>query len=231
MKTDFVAFAAHQLKTPEAEIKAYVDNLLDGFVGHLTQEQKQQLLKIKEINTANIRLVAELLNVSKLERGQVVCEVAPVTLKELGERAAQDYIALIQGKGLHFQAGDGKKIIVLADVPKAIEAIKNTLDNAVRFTDQGSIAIKIKDENYAGIIEVTDTGPGIPNHILSKLFSKKLVLDNPRPRGGSGLGLYIAKSFMKLQGGDLTVSTTMGKGSTFIFKFPKPDKEKLQQKI
>ncbi len=231
MKTDFVAFAAHQLKTPEAEIKAYVDNLLDGLAGHLTEEQKHYLVKIKEINTGNIRLIADLLSVSKIDREKNPCNITSTPLKKIIQRAAQDYLDLAKEKGLNFQVkdDDGRKIIVLADLQKAVEAVKNVIDNAIRFTDQGTIAIEIMNEDHVGVIKVKDTGTGIPEHILSKLFKKELVFDNPRPRGGSGLGLYIAKSFMKLQGGDLTVTSTVGEGSTFTFTFPRSNGQEVSE--
>ncbi len=105
---------------------------------------------------------------------------------------------------------------------KTVEAMRNVVENAVRFTAQGAITITIKKEGDFGITEVADTGPGIDASVLSKLFSKELVLSG-RPAGkgeGTGLGLYIAKSFMQLQQSDISFRSKPGTGSTFVFKLP-----------
>jgi len=150
------------------------------------------------------------------------CDIETLTLEKIVEKATHGYVDQIKDKGLKLQVkGSGEDILVSADFQKAAEAIKNVLDNAVRFTERGTISIEMKSIDHTGLVLVKDTGTGIAGPILSKLFKKELVFDNPHPQGGSGLGLYIAKSFMELQDGDLTVSSAVGKGSTFTFKFPR----------
>ena len=93
----------------------------------------------------------------------------------------------------------------------------------VKFTNEGSISIKTARNNSFGIVEVVDTGKGIPGNLLNKLFSKHSVFDGgPVPGRGCGLGLYIAKQFMMLQHGDIYAKSAVGKGSSFVFKIPLP---------
>jgi len=221
LKTDFIAFAAHQLKTPIAEIKGYVDNLLMGIKGEVPAEQKGYLFKIQEINERNIRLISDLLSVSQIEQDALSPNLEPVELKELVQYATRDYVDAIQKKGLRFKIkGNGHSIKVMADTYKTVEAIRNVLDNAIRFTENGSITVNLKDDHGFGVIEVEDTGTGIPENVLPKLFTKDLIFDGKRVKGGSGLGLYVAKSFMKLQKGNISVISSIGKGSKFIFTVP-----------
>ena len=136
--------------------------------------------------------------------------------------AIKDYAKGIAEKGLALKVEEADPgVIVLADKDKLSEALRNVIDNALKFTDSGSITIKTGGKGGYGIIEVTDTGTGISDNVMKTLFSKEKVLSGgPKAGAGAKLGLYIAKSFMKLQRGDITATSVVGKGSTFVLKVP-----------
>lgn len=222
MKSDFVSLVSHQLKTPVAQIKGYIDNMLAGLMGDLTAKQKQYLQEMHEISSRNYRLISDLLNVSSIERGVISVDIQPVKLREIVDLAVRDYRQSIKKKGLALNLnGTDGEITVLADKEKTVEALSNVINNAVKFTDEGSISIKTRSENGVAIVEVADTGKGMPADLLNKLFKKEQILNGrPMPEGGSGLGLYIAKKFMTMQHGDISATSVVGKGSRFVLKIP-----------
>ena len=222
MKNDFIALVSHQLRTPAALIRGYIDNMLAGLTGDLRVKQREYLQEIRGICSKNYRLISDLLNVSRIERGVITVDMQPIKLSEVVGLAVRDHHQSIEKKGIVLTLeGMDNEIIVLADTGKMSEALSNILDNAVKFTNEGSIAIKTKSENGFGIVEVVDTGKGIPDDSLNKLFTKDQVLSgDPNPQSGAGLGLYIAKKFMKLQYGDISVTSIEDKGSNFSLKIP-----------
>jgi len=222
MKTDFVSMVSHQLKTPVGVIRGYIDNMLSGLTGDLTEKQIQYLKDMEDISTKNYNLVSDLLNVSRIERGVIFVDFESVNLEVIIDRVTSEYLASIQEKGLKLLVEYEKENIeVLSDKDKMIEALCNIINNAVKFTSDGHIRIQAKcDDDYA-FINVSDTGIGMSGDILAKLFSKNQILSgSPTPDGGSGLGLYIAKEFMELQHGDISATSIEGQGSNFLFKIP-----------
>jgi two-component system sensor histidine kinase/response regulator len=224
MKSDFVALVSHQLKTPVGEIRGYVDNMLAGLTGEPTEKQKRYLQEMKTISGRAYRLIADLLNVSRIERGVMSMCLHEVELSEIVDAALFEYREVIAQKGLtlHYE-GAKQKIVVVADRDKFIEALSNVINNCVRFTDQGSLTLRMYKDASFGYLEVQDTGKGIAPEVLPVLFTKEQTLSgSPTPEGGAGLGLYITKSFMTLQLGDVWAESTLGEGSKFIFKIPLP---------
>jgi len=222
MKTDFVSLVSHQLKTPVAGVKAYIENMLGGLTGDLSDKQRQYLLEMRILCVRNYRLISDLLSMSMIERGILSVNTQPITLKEVVDLAIEDYVKSIEEKGLALKIEEvDPGVIVLADKDKLSEALRNVIDNALKFTHRGSITIKTEGKGGYGIIEVTDTGTGMSDNVLQTLFGKEKVLSGgPKAGAGAKLGLYIAKSFMKLQRGDITATSAVGKGSTFVLKVP-----------
>jgi len=223
MKSDFVSLVSHQLKTPVAGIRAGIENMLGGLSGDLTTKQKQYLQEMHEICTRNYRLVSDLLNISRIERGVLLVDIEPIKLREIVDLAVRDYLGSIKKKGLALNLEETDEgVVVLADMDKTVEALSNVINNAVKFTDKGSINIKITREGKYGIVEVRDTGKGMSDEVLNNLFTKEKALSGTPPsRGGAGLGLYIAKSFMEIQKGDITATPVIGEGSTFVLRIPR----------
>lgn len=222
MKTDFVSVVSHQLLTPTAIIGGYIDILLAGLRGDLTDKQKECLYDMREACTRSSRLVSDLLDVSRIERGVIEVDIKPVKLGEIIDLVVQDYLEPIKKKGLSLNLqGVEDETIILADKDKMVEALANAVNNAVKFTSQGSITIKAKSKDNFAFVEVKDTGKGISQDLLGKLFDKdQMFSSTPGAEKGAGLGLYITKNFMLLQNGDISVKSEVGKGSNFVFKIP-----------
>ncbi len=222
MKTDFVSLVSHQLKTPVAGIKAYIENMLEGLAGEVTEKQRTYLLEMRELCSRNYRLISDLLNISMIERGMLKVDIRPARLREVVDQAIRDYIGRIEDKGLALNIEErGHGVVVMADKDKLVEAVRNVVDNAIKFTDSGSITVRMgRDEGY-GLIEVIDTGSGMAEDVLKTLFDRDKVLSGgPKAGAGAVLGLFIAKGFMKAQNGDVTATSTPGGGSTFTFRVP-----------
>ncbi|MBA7640780.1 Sensor histidine kinase RcsC [subsurface metagenome] len=222
-KRDFISLVSHKLKTPVVGIKLGIENMLQGLTGDLTTKQKQYLQEMHEICSRNYRLVSDLLNISRIERGVLPVDIEPIKLREIVDLSLQDYRGSIKKKGLALNLEETDEgVVVLADMDKMVEALSNVINNAVKFTDKGSITIKITREGKYGIVEVRDTGTGMPDDVLNNLFTKEKALSGPpTPGGGAGLGLYIAKSFMEVQKGDITATSVVGEGSTFVLRIPR----------
>jgi len=223
MKTDFVSFISHQLRTPVAGLISYIDNMLEGITGELNGKQVEYLTEMRDVCARNNRLIADLLNVSRLERGVLAVNINSVDLRSVVDVAVKEYSKSIEEKGLSLNIKEADQgIVVLADTDKLAEVLKNVIHNATKFTSKGSISIEIVAEGQHGIVKVSDTGMGISKMGLQNLFKKERVFGGAvTVGGGAGLGLYIAKGFMKLQDGDIMVESVMGKGSTFIISLPK----------
>ena len=223
MKTDFVSFISHQLRTPVAGIMAYIDNMLEGITGDLNPKQVEYLSEMRDVCERGNHLIADLLNVSRLERGIITMNIKPNRLKELVELAVRDYKAIIRDKGLELHISEVEKgISVLTDGEKLVEVLKNVVHNAYKFTKVGSISIEISSEGNKGVVKVKDTGIGMTAAVMKDLFKKDKVFGGAvASGGGAGLGLYIAKGFMKLQGGDITVESVVDKGSIFKISIPR----------
>jgi PAS domain S-box-containing protein len=222
MKSDFVSLVSHQLKTPVAQFKGYIYNMLAGLTGELTPKSREYLEDMQQIANKNYRLLSDLLNVSRIERGVISVDIRPVALKEIVDEAVSPYYDQIKAKGLELQIeGLENDIIIFADKEKMIEALGNTIHNALKFTDRGSISVRISCKETVAVVAVIDTGNGIAQDRLDQMFSRDMALDGaPIAGGGAGLGLYIAKQFLRLQNGDISVQSMPNKGSSFIFTIP-----------
>ena len=223
MKTDFVAFISHQLRTPTAGLMGYIDNMLDGITGELNSKQAEYLGEMRDVCARNNRLIADLLNISRLERGVLAVSIKPVSLGEVVDTAVKEHRKSIADKGLTLNVrGADRAVTVLADIDKLVEVLKNVIHNAYKFTKEGSINIEISSTGKEGIIKIRDSGIGMSEENVKDLFKKERVFGGAiSTGGGAGLGLYIAKGFMKLQGGDIIVESTAGKGSTFTISIPR----------
>ena len=222
MKSDFVSLVSHQLKTPVAEIKGFVYNMLVGVTGELNVKQRQYLEQMQEIAQRNYRLISDLLNVSRIERGVISVDLKVVDLKDIVDSSLVDYFGAIKGKGLELVLeGLDNEILVMVDKDKCVEAVANVISNAIKFTEKGSITIRAKIMDTYGLIEVEDTGQGMSAEAVQKLFQKETALAGaPKSGGGAGLGLYIGRNFMLVQSGDILVESSPGTGAKFTFKIP-----------
>jgi signal transduction histidine kinase len=222
MKLDLISVVSHQLKTPVAEINGFIENMLEGLTGELNPKQKRYLGEMRLIGRDNYKLISDLLSVSKIDRGIISLDIHPVSAKEVVSLAIRDYEQNMKEKGLSLRLeGMEDDITLYADRDKVVEVLRNLLNNAIKCTDSGSVAIRVGSEGDQGVIEVRDTGIGMDEETLGSLFTKNRVLGKEAHRSGAGLGLYISKHFMNIQKGDITVTSEIGKGSCFKLVVPK----------
>ncbi len=222
MKQSLISVVSHQLKTPVSEINGYIENLLEGLAGELAPQQADYLMDMREIGMNNYRLISDLLNLSKIERGLTTANPEKIALMEVIQLAMRDYEAILARKGLAFSLkGMDGGIYVMADRDKLVETLRNLINNAVKFTDKGGLTLSAEVKNRVILLKVQDTGRGISETAMVQLFTQKRVLGEEAGRAGAGLGLYVAKHFMKAQGGDISAITSPGKGTTFTLTIPR----------
>ncbi len=227
MKDDLISIVSHQLKTPVAQINGYIENLLEGIAGEMSKKQIEYLTDMREIGLENYRLISDLLSVSKIERGVLTVEIQPMTLAKIVKLASRDYEQKIRDKGLEFKIeGLRDEIMVMADLDKSVETIRNLINNALKCTDKGGITITMKTEGLYGVIEVKDSGIGMSEEVMGRLFTKSRLMGKESSRAGAGIGLFIVKNFMKLQGSMISATSQVGKGSCFKVSIPRTGTEK-----
>ena len=222
MKRDLISVVSHQLKTPVGEINGFIENMLEGLTGPLNERQLEYLSDMKEIGQNNYRLITDLLNASKIERGVISVDLQEVPVKGILEGASRDYLEAAHKRGLYLKlVGPENGLCARADKDKTVETLRNVINNAIKCTDKGGITVSAGEEGGRVVIKVKDTGIGMSEETLGRLFTKSRVLGKEAGRAGAGLGLFIAKNFMKLQGGDITASSKLGEGTTFQLTLPK----------
>jgi len=220
MKDDFIGFVSHQLKAPIAALKWTLEMIFTGDYGEVNEKLKEPLSDMQKVVEQNSHLVGEILNASRIDRGVIKMDLKPTTLKDIAQRAVQNYRVPIKEKGLELkEVGWDQKITVNVDLEKTAEAVSNAVSNAIKHTESGSITVALSIEGKFGVIKVIDTGEGMDEETRSKLFTRDQIIGgNAKAEKSAGLGLYIAKKFMEQQEGDIEVESKPQEGSTFIYK-------------
>lgn len=224
-KTEFLAIASHQLRTPLTAIKGYLSMLLEGSYGELSDKIKRTVKNIFDSTERLIRLVNDFLNVSRLETGEIEMNIEETDLKDLIKSVCQEFEFKIKEKGLYLKFKEPIEEIpkISLDKEKIRHVILNLIDNAIKYTSVGGITIEIKKiKNYLRVV-IKDTGEGMEKTDLEKIFDsfsrgeagKKYYTE------GAGLGLYVAKKFVEFQKGKIWAeSKGKGMGSTFFIELP-----------
>jgi PAS domain S-box-containing protein len=222
LKSDFISTVSHELRTPLTSIKGYVDLVLAGDVGPLTPEQKEFLTIVSQNTTRLTELINDLLEIERLESGRIEFEFAELDLAEVLENVARSLHVNAEQKGLEFLTEIPSGLKVRGDRERLAQVFLNLLSNAIKYTPAGTVELRAHQEDDAVVVEVRDTGIGISESDLQKLFQKFFRSDNPYVRkvGGTGLGLSIAKAIVERHGGTITVTSQLGQGSTFTVRLP-----------
>ncbi|MCE1225336.1 MAG: phosphate regulon sensor histidine kinase PhoR [Geobacteraceae bacterium] len=224
MRRDFVANVSHELRTPVAVIKGYAETLLDGALDD-TPERGRHFVSIIAGHAERLtNLINDILTLSKLEARDAALALHPLDLCGTIRKAQMLMEDHARTKGIRLNATCPESVPkVLADQGQLEQVLLNLLDNAIKYTpDGGDIAIRTRQENKRVVIEVSDTGIGIPSKDLKRIFERFYRVDEGRSReqGGTGLGLAIVKHIVQLHGGEITVTSEAGKGSTFTVTLP-----------
>lgn len=225
-KSQFVSIAAHQLRTPLSAIKWTFSMFLSEDFGKLTEIQRAAISRGAQSTDRLIKLVGDLLNVARIEGGQIVYKFEPFNVDDMVNRAMDDVSRKAEEKHITLTAVRPRRKLSAArgDDEKMQAVLQNLLENAILYTPiGGKIKIKVseKDKDYYQIA-VSDTGIGIPESQMQFIFQKFFRAHNVVrfQLGGTGLGLYVTKRIVEAHGGTISVQSKEGKGSTFTVTLP-----------
>jgi signal transduction histidine kinase len=216
---------SHELRTPLGVIRGYADLLSEPAYGELSELQTKAVSEIIDSTERISGMVGELLDEARLAAGAVQLETTPFKPKEILEDVREKLSVLADQKNLELTSElDADLPTELVGDPTRInQMVTNLTSNSIKFTRQGKVGIRFyqHDTSQWGL-EVTDTGPGIPEEARESIFEPFTQADSSIPRifGGTGLGLSIVKHLTNLMGGKITVQSEVGKGSTFTIFLP-----------
>ncbi len=223
-KDEFLNIMSHELRTPLNVISGYAQILKDGVLGRIQPEQDHGLRTILVQSKELLRMINEVLQVGSLEGGNVSAKFAAVNLRDFFADIRSTYEVLPQkGIPLYWNIPD-KLPMVNTDGEKLKHILQNLINNAIKFTEEGSVTISARHISQAIEFKVKDTGIGMPNETLPSIFQMFRQLDGSGTRsyGGAGVGLYIVKKFVELLNGKIEVESVLDKGSTFTVIIPIP---------
>lgn len=221
-KMDFLGVMSHELRTPLNAIAGYAELLKIGVHGPLTPQQEQDVDRIIRSERGLLALINDVLNYAKLEAGHVDLRLAAIEVQDTLLDIEASVLPQLNAKKLEYQK-DLCPARVRGDADKLRQIILNLLSNAIKFTDAGgTIAVNCNSDGETVKIVVSDTGRGIPQERLDVIFDPFVQVDRhlTRQNEGAGLGLAISRDLAHLMHGDLTVSSELGKGSTFTLHLP-----------
>lgn len=224
LKDEFVSLASHELRTPMTAIKSYLWMALSGKGGVLSEKLKFYLDRAYTSTDRLIKLVNDMLNVSRIESGRIVLAIKPTNLNDLIADTITEVLPRAQELGVNVAFNPMQNLpYVQADPDKIKEIIINLIGNSLKFTPQGGrIGVDISMSNDTALVKVSDNGKGISNENMAKLFQKFGTFGDSyltkQSAQGTGLGLYISKSLIELHGGKIWAeSDGEGKGTRFFF--------------
>jgi signal transduction histidine kinase len=222
-KSEFLANMSHELRTPLNAILGFTEMILDELYGDVPAEFKEPLTDIQTNGKHLLRLINDVLDLSKIEAGRMelvlgeysvqdVVDTVRASLRSLAAERGLDFVAAVKGD-IPEAYGDGKRII---------QCLLNLAGNALKFTKQGRVSIDVERDGEMLRYAVSDTGIGIPPDQVDAVFAEFRQVDATITRqfGGTGLGLSITKKFVEMHGGRLWVESELGTGSTFFFTIP-----------
>ncbi|MEO8194046.1 MAG: ATP-binding protein [Gemmatimonadales bacterium] len=222
-KSDFLARMSHELRTPLAAIIGYGELLSDGITGPVNDEQKKQLHRIRWSANHLLAIIDEILTLARMEAGKENVEMRNVEVTELMESVASMAEPLAGAKGLGFSLHVPRSEVNMRTDPiKLRQVLLNLISNAVKYTEEGTVSVASEAENGIVHFVVSDTGVGVGEEHLEKIFEPFWQVEQTTTRraGGTGLGLAVTRQFVELLGGKITVTSRLGEGSSFKVTLP-----------
>ncbi|MGH9421363.1 MAG: sensor histidine kinase [Thermoanaerobaculia bacterium] len=222
-KSDFLAVMSHELRTPLAAIMGYQELLADGITGPITEAQGQQLGRIKASARHLLTLIDEILTFTRLDAGRETLLIEPMDVQHAMRQAAEIVESLVVAKKLELKVvTPDPDVSIESDPTKVRQILVNLLSNAVKFTDTGSVTLEGRTLKSGVQLIVSDTGIGIQPDNLNRIFDPFWQVEQKATRRatGTGLGLTVCRRLANLMGGDITVASTLGEGTTFTVTLP-----------
>lgn len=223
IRQDFVANVSHELRTPLSSIKGYAETLLEGALED--KKHAKEFIEIIYRDSERLsNLIDDILDLSKIESGKMEMSFAAADIRAIIQRTLSVLEKQASGKNIVFKINLKPGLPkVNGDETRLIQVFMNLIDNAIKYTpESGSITISASVENGSVRVDIQDTGIGIPEKDLSRIFERFYRVDKARARdqGGTGLGLSIVKHIVSSHGGQVWVVSELQKGSTFSFTIP-----------
>lgn len=223
IRKDFVANASHELRTPISSIRGFVETLLDG--AYHDEEVSRKFLERTLSNVIRLEnIVNDMLDLSKLEVRDKGLSLRYFDVGEQVRPILADFEEAANKKGLElkFESSLTAEFKLLADPYQFEKAMTNLVENAVKYTEKGYVKVSAQKIDKEVIVTVEDTGKGIKQEDIARIFERFYRVDKGRSReqGGSGLGLSIVKHVMEIHNGHVRVESEVNKGSRFILTFP-----------
>lgn len=219
---------SHDVKNPLGTADGLLQLLGDGIVNHLTEEQRDHVARARRALRDALKLIQDLLDLARAEAGEITVERRPVDVRALAREAADEYRARAEAKGLTMTVELPEELPpVQSDAARVRQVLGNLVSNAVKYTQEGGVtirvALRVSPTPRPGrwvAVEVSDTGPGIPDEERHKLFQEFQRIGRTAETSGAGIGLAISQRLAHALGGEITVETAPGKGSTFTLWLP-----------
>jgi PAS domain S-box-containing protein len=223
LKSVFLASMSHELRTPLNSIIGFTGIMLQGMAGDLNGEQKKQLSIVKKSANHLLELINDILDISKIEAGNVQLALEPFAITPLIDEIADSFVHMAAEKGLDFKWWVDQEIELYSDRRRIKQVLMNFISNAIKFTESGGVTISTKyDGNHMLSISVVDTGTGISKPGMDRLFMPFQQVDFAltKKHEGTGLGLYLSRKIAALLHGDIIAKSSPGAGSEFTFVLP-----------
>ena len=223
MKTEFISLASHQLRTPLTAIRWNIE-LLESMLGKPGFNMRVYMSDVRDSTLRMVSLVNNLLNISRIETGQLKVESKEIELEKFVKYLTTELKPIAAARNVRIQYKLGKKNHkIKIDQSLFRQVIVNVLENAIKYSDSGdNVKVVVKKQKNRYIVSVADTGAGIPIYDQPNIFTKFFRASNASRRDtqGSGLGLYISKLILEKTGGDIWFESKEGKGTTFYVSLP-----------
>lgn len=223
-KNDFVSNVSHELRTPMTSIKGYAAILLSGKLGALPEDVQKRLVKINKHSDELVQFVNDLLDLSRIESGKVDLKLSPLNLKTIAEEVADLLAVQFKEKQIEFSLHSPENIPeAMGDYSQIKRVFINLINNSIKYTLQGKIIINLINLDDCLQIDVQDTGCGMPESAMEKLFTEFYRVDSMMNQEikGTGLGLALVKNIVAAHRGKIWVKSKVGVGTTFSFSLLK----------
>jgi PAS domain S-box-containing protein len=223
LKDEFVALVSHELRTPLTSIRGYLELVLEEEAGTLTDEQRQFLGVVERNAHRLLALVGDLLFLAQVEAGKLSLEIGAVDLSAVAAESVETARPLAEEKDLTLTLATGPLALITGDRARLAQLLDNLISNGVKFTPPGGrVDVRVKGQRGNAVIEVRDTGMGIPSeeqqHLFERFFRTAKATEQAIP--GTGLGLAISKAIVDAHGGQIAVASADGGGTTFRISLP-----------